>query len=122
MHGTDKWMQIKITKDILNSETSNYVNTSLKVLDDDVFYDLFNEVCGSAVSRLFYARQANGTTFNPTNFDHNDLTYYIDKIVWGCEGDVDEDVFVGEAEKGDDFAYDVYKGEWADPFKKDGNH
>ena len=46
------------------------------------------------------------------------LTYYIDKIVWGCEGDVDEDIAVGEGENGDDFAYDVYDDEWADPFKK----
>ena len=118
---TGKWIQIKITKDMLNSETASWVNDSLKVLDDDAFYDSFNEICGSAVSRLFFARQANGTTFRPADFDHNDLTYYIDQITWGCEGDVDEDVFVGEGENGDDFAYDVYDDEWADPFKKDGN-
>ena len=102
---TGEWIELKITKDMLNSGKT-YVNRLANPVEDGVFYANFKEICGSAVGNLLYTTTIKNTAANSS------VVYYIDEITWaksenGSWGDLDDGVS------------DIYGDEWADPFKKE---
>lgn len=109
---THKWIQLKITKDVLNLEfnpgAKTTINTTGAPLEDKVFYSYFNEVCGTDTQDLFFT-----TTIDTQSHSGDDLivTYYIDEITWG------KDIATSYGD-GDDGVLDIYGDEWADPFRK----
>ena len=103
---TGKWIRLKITKEMLNGTNPSYVNQTKVPLADKAFYKNFNEICGMETSTFMYVQNIN------TKKNKNaDVTYYIDKIVWGRS----ENGTYGDL---DDGASDIYQDEWTDSSKK----
>lgn len=102
---TGEWVELKITKESLNSGKT-YVNRLENPVADNVFYSNFRDICGQSLASILYTTSVKNTAADST------VTYYIDKITWtkssnGAWGDTDSG------------ASDIYDGEWADPFRKE---
>lgn len=102
---TGEWVELTITKDILNSGKS-YVNRNANPVDDGIFYENFREICGTSVGNLLYTTSIKNTMAN------SKVTYYIDEVTWGKYES-------GSYGNDDDATADVYDGEWVDPFRKE---
>lgn len=102
---TGEWVELTITKDILNSGKT-YVNRNANPVENIVFYEYFKELCGASVGNLLYT-----TSIKNTSTDSK-VTYYIDEVTWGKY----ENGSWGNMDEG---TADVYGGEWADPFRKE---
>lgn len=105
---TGKWVRLTVTKEMLNGTIPSYVNDTRVPMVDRAFYDSFNEVLGSEPTTFMYISNIKTATH-----ENSDVTYYIDKVVWQRSEH-------GSYAEGDDGADDIYVGEWADPFKKNG--
>ena len=77
---TGEWVQLVITKEMLNGTTKSYVNSTGVPMSDKVFYNSFMQVYGEKASRMFY-------TSSLSNKDADcHVDYYIDKVTWGVNG------------------------------------
>lgn len=110
---TNEWIQLKITKDVLNLEfnpgSKTEINTTGAPLEDKVFYSNFNDACGVETQQLFFT-----TTIDRDSHSGEDLivTYYIDQITWG------KNIATSYGD-GDEGVADCYDNEWADAFRKE---
>jgi hypothetical protein len=101
---TGRWVEVKITKEMLNSGKS-YVNRLTTPLTDEVFYSNFKDLCGASLGALFYTTTIKDKSFN------NSVVYYIDEITWGVNTS-------GSLGNGDMGTSDIYDDVWVDPFRK----
>lgn len=101
---TKKWIEIRITKDMLNTGGS-YVNGTGSPLSDRAFYNAFEEACGLDGELLFYTNTVKATQGN------SQITYYIDEVKWGKNEH-------GSYGNTDGYHADIYDGWYADPFEK----
>lgn len=101
---TKKWIEVKITKDMLNTGGS-YVNDTGIVLSDKAFYSKFEDACALNGSLLFYTNTVKNTQAT------SQITYYIDQVSWGKNTN-------GAYGNGDDYSSDPYDESANDPFTK----
>ena len=101
---TGRWVEVKITKEVLNSGKT-YVNRLTTPVTDEVFYSNFKDLCGASLGALFYT-----TTIKEKNADSS-IIYYIDEITWG----VNTSGSFGDKDNG---TSDIYDDAWVDPSKK----
>lgn len=105
-----QWVQFSISKDVLNSGTKNYINTTGSILSDELFYDAANEAFDMfSASNLFYIA-TNGEYGGSALKNNPKVTYYIDEVTW--EG---KEIPGGD---GDIFADDIYGDDWKDDNSK----
>ena len=100
---TGEWVQLVITKEMLNGTKKSAVNGTGVPMSDKAFYNSFAQVFGDKSSRLFYT-----TSLSNKDADCH-VSYYIDKITWGVSGNDYGD--------GDDVVQDEYPDDWEDPDK-----
>lgn len=92
---TGKWIQLKITKDMLNQGKS-WVNGTGAPVADKVFYNNFADLCGADFSTMFYTTSIKSTSAKST------ITYYIDRVTWVKSRN-------GAYNDGDGYANDIYE-------------
>ena len=102
---TGKWVTLKISKALLNTGKT-YVNRTGSAVQDFIFYEDFNAMCGFDCKALLYT-----TSIKKKSADSK-VVIYFDKVTW-------EGVKNGAFGEGDDGADDIYTTPWADPFRKE---
>ncbi len=106
---TGCWTELRITKKQL-MQPQTRINTSKSSVSETIFYESFNTICGTT-EKVGESQQVLFTTNIKGSVSNGTITYYIDKITWGC---YDETIY----KEGDDYAYDIYDTQWADPWRK----